>query len=75
MRYVASYLLATLGGNESPDAAAVKKILGSCGIDFDEAKAKKVIDSLKGKNLEELIRKGKLTFHTTLFNMNLIFVH
>lgn len=59
MRYVAAYLLAQLGGHNDPSAADIKKILGSVGIDFDEDKAKKVIDSLKGKNVEELIEKGK----------------
>ena len=28
MRYVAAYLLAQLGGNDAPDAAAIKAILG-----------------------------------------------
>lgn len=60
MRYVAAYLLAVLGGNETPDVAAVKKILGSVGIDCEEAKAKKVIESLKGKQIEELIEKGSV---------------
>uniref|UniRef100_A0A915L595 Large ribosomal subunit protein P2 n=1 Tax=Romanomermis culicivorax TaxID=13658 RepID=A0A915L595_ROMCU len=57
MRYVAAYLLAGLGGNEHPDSAAIKKILSAVGVDFDEAKAKKVIESLKGKSTEELIMK------------------
>ena len=59
MRYVAAYLLAQLGGHADPSAADMKKILGSVGIDYDEDKAKKVIESLKGKNVEDLIEKGK----------------
>jgi large subunit ribosomal protein LP2 len=47
MRYVAAYLLATLGGNASPSADDVKAILSSVGIDADAAKLDKVFFSLK----------------------------
>merc|ERR1712189_158814 len=36
MRYVAAYLLAQLGGNDAPDAAAIKAILSSVGVDADK---------------------------------------
>ena len=42
MRYVAAYLLATLGGNATPSAADVKAILSSVGIEADAAKLDKV---------------------------------
>ena len=42
MRYVAAYLLATLGGNASPSDDDVKKILSSVGIEADDAKLQKV---------------------------------
>ncbi len=42
MRYVAAYLLATLGGKANPTDADVKKILSSVGIEADEAKLSKV---------------------------------
>jgi len=58
MRYVAAYLLAVLGGNQSPSAADIKKILSSVGIDAEEDKLKKVISELNGKNIEELIAEG-----------------
>lgn len=58
MRYVAAYLLASLSG-KSPDAAAIKKILDSVGIEADAAQMKTVIDNLKGKDLEELIAEGE----------------
>lgn len=61
MRYVAAYCLATLGGNKSPSAADVKKILGSVGIEVDEEKAKKVISELSGKDLNEVIAAGMRT--------------
>lgn len=59
MRYVAAYLLAALGGNESPSAADIEKILSSVGIEADATLLKKVIGDLKDKNLAELIEAGK----------------
>lgn len=59
MRYVAAYLLAVLGGNESPTAADIEKILGSVGIDVDEEKLSKVISELKGKNISDVIAEGQ----------------
>jgi len=58
MRYAAAYVLAVLGGNANPDASAISKILGSVGIDSDNAKAQRVIDALKGKNIEQVIAEG-----------------
>lgn len=58
MRYVAAYLLAVLAGNESPDLAALEKILSSVGVKVDQEKAKKVIGELKGKSIETLIKDG-----------------
>jgi large subunit ribosomal protein LP2 len=42
MRYVAAYLLATLGGKASPSEADIKAILSSVGIEADQAKLSKV---------------------------------
>lgn len=58
MRYVATYLLAVLGGNENPTEADIKKILSSVGIDADNDCVKKVVGELKGKNLAELMAAG-----------------
>ncbi|KAM9321513.1 uncharacterized protein PAF06_006082 [Gastrophryne carolinensis] len=58
MRYVAAYLLATLGGNSSPSAKDIKKILSSVGIDADEERLSKVVDELSGKNLDDLVNSG-----------------
>lgn len=43
MRYVAAYLLAVLGGNNSPSKEDISKILGSIGLDIDEDKLGKVV--------------------------------
>lgn len=58
MRYVAAYLLAVLGGNKNPSSDDLKKILGSVGVELDKTKADKVINELKGKEIEEVIKKG-----------------
>merc|ERR1712212_1461322 len=46
------------GGNSSPKAADLEKILSSVGIEADAAQIKKVISELNGKDLEELIAAG-----------------
>lgn len=58
MRYVAAYLLAVLAGNQTPDVAALEKILSSVGVKVEKDSATKVINELKGKNLEDLIKEG-----------------
>ncbi|XP_025890586.1 60S acidic ribosomal protein P2 [Nothoprocta perdicaria] len=58
MRYVAAYLLAVLGGNESPTSKDLKKILDSVGIETDDERVNKVISELNGKNIEDVIAQG-----------------
>ncbi|XP_033971948.1 ribosomal protein, large P2, like [Trematomus bernacchii] len=58
MRYVAAYLLSSLGGNANPGAADLKKILESVGIEADETRLEKVVSELTGKNVEEVIATG-----------------
>jgi ribosomal protein L12E/L44/L45/RPP1/RPP2 len=36
MRLIAAYLLAVLGGNPNPDAAAIKNILNAAEVSVDE---------------------------------------
>ncbi|MXQ90454.1 hypothetical protein E5288_WYG016191 [Bos mutus] len=62
MRYVASYLLAALGGNSSPSAKDIKKILDSVGIEADDDRLNKVISELHGKNIEDVIAQGEVVF-------------
>lgn len=54
MRYVAAYLLATLGGNKSPSASDIKDILESVGIDVDSERLDVVIKELSGKDIDEV---------------------
>ena len=59
MRYIGAYLLAVLGGNANPDAAAVKAILAAQNVTVDDALLNKLVGELNGKNIEELIEAGK----------------
>ncbi|KAJ8911254.1 hypothetical protein NQ315_015255 [Exocentrus adspersus] len=59
MRYVAAYLLAVLGGKNSPAAADLEKILSSVGVEADGDRVKKVISELNGKSVDEVIAQGR----------------
>ncbi|EDO47503.1 predicted protein [Nematostella vectensis] len=59
MRYVAAYLLATLGNNKNPSAKDIKGILDSVGIESDMERLNKVISELSGKSVDEIIQAGK----------------
>ena len=54
MRNVAAYLLLQAGGNESPSAADVKKLLAVVGIETDDDRLKTLISELKGKSTAEV---------------------
>uniref|UniRef100_K3WA32 60S acidic ribosomal protein P2 n=1 Tax=Globisporangium ultimum (strain ATCC 200006 / CBS 805.95 / DAOM BR144) TaxID=431595 RepID=K3WA32_GLOUD len=58
MRYIAAYLLAVLGGNESPSAADVTKIISSVGVEVDAERLAKVISELEGKDVNKIIAAG-----------------
>jgi len=58
MKVVAAYLLAVLGGNPSPDSAAVCKILASVSIEADKARVDQLVSELKGKDLSAVIAAG-----------------
>lgn len=57
MRYVAAYLLASLAAKD-PTEEDINKILSSVGIESDSVKLQKVLNELKGKNLESIIAEG-----------------
>lgn len=59
MRYVAAYLLAVLGGKETPAAGDIEKILSSVGIEVDSARLSQVVAQLKGKSIDDLIKEGR----------------
>ena len=51
MRHIAAYLLLQIGGNSSPTADDVKKVLGAVGIEADEERLDKLIAELEGKDV------------------------
>lgn len=51
MKHLAAYLLLTLGGNASPSAADVKKVLESVGIEADNDRLTTLLSELKGKDI------------------------
>lgn len=52
MRYIAAYLLLKIGGNESPTAADIKKVIQSVGIEVDETRLNTLISELGGKDID-----------------------
>ncbi|TBU43513.1 60s acidic ribosomal protein-domain-containing protein [Dichomitus squalens] len=58
MRHLAAYLLLQIGGNASPSAADVKKVLGAVGIEADDERLEKLISELDGKDVSALIAEG-----------------
>lgn len=59
MKVIAAYLLACLGGNASPSAADIKKILGSVGIEADDDRIELLLSQLAGKDITEVIAAGR----------------
>lgn len=58
MKVVCAYLLAALGGNASPSADDIKSILGSVGVEADDAKIDQLLTQLEGKDLADIIAEG-----------------
>ncbi|CCM02432.1 uncharacterized protein FIBRA_04531 [Fibroporia radiculosa] len=58
MRHIAAYLLLQLGGNASPSASDVKKVLDAVGIEADDERLEKLVSELEGKDINELIAEG-----------------
>ena len=51
MRHLAAYLLLQIGGNASPSAADIKKVLGAVGIEAEDERLEKLISELEGKDV------------------------
>lgn len=64
MRHIAAYLLLVLGGNESPSAEDVTKLLSSVGIDADADRVGKLVGALEGK-----VRPGRAQPSVTPANL------
>jgi len=64
MKVVAAYLLATLGGNTSPSASDVQKILKSVGASAEDDRVNALLGELSGKSLDEVLSAGKAKLAT-----------
>ena len=58
MRYIAAYLLLQIGGNSSPSADDITKLLSTVGIDCESERLDKLLSELDGKSIDELIAAG-----------------
>ncbi|EPX75042.1 60S acidic ribosomal protein P2B subunit [Schizosaccharomyces octosporus yFS286] len=58
MKYLAAYLLLTVGGKQSPSASDVESVLSTVGIEAEKERVESLLRELDGKNLEELISAG-----------------
>ncbi|ODQ52390.1 hypothetical protein SAICODRAFT_81727, partial [Saitoella complicata NRRL Y-17804] len=58
MKYLAAYLLLTIGGNASPSAEDIKSVLSAVGIEADEERLSSLLKELEGKDINELIAEG-----------------
>lgn len=59
MKVIAAFLLAVLGGNTTPSAADLKKILGSVGAEAEDDRIEFLLSEVKGKDITELIASGR----------------
>lgn len=59
MRHLAAYLLLVVGGNSTPSAEDVTKLLSQAGIEVDDERLTQLITDLEGKDIAELIELGK----------------
>jgi large subunit ribosomal protein LP2 len=62
MRHIAAYLLLQIGGNASPSASDVQKVLGAVGIEADEERLEKLISELDGKDINT-VRSLEVSCH------------
>ncbi|KIK99796.1 hypothetical protein PAXRUDRAFT_822328 [Paxillus rubicundulus Ve08.2h10] len=58
MRHIAAYLLLQIGGNTSPSAGDVKKLLAAVGIEADDERLEKLISEVGDKDINCLIAEG-----------------
>eukprot|EP00931_Biecheleriopsis_adriatica_P024094 TRINITY_DN1509_c0_g6_i1.p2 TRINITY_DN1509_c0_g6~~TRINITY_DN1509_c0_g6_i1.p2 ORF type:complete len:117 (-),score=53.61 TRINITY_DN1509_c0_g6_i1:192-542(-) len=58
MKYMGAYLMAVIGGNESPGADDIKAILEAGGISYEDELINKLCERMDGKQAHELISAG-----------------
>lgn len=58
MKYLAAYILCVVGGNATPSAADVSKVVTSAGGECDEAALEILMNDVAGKDINELMAAG-----------------
>ncbi|KAF9132171.1 60S acidic ribosomal protein P2 [Mortierella sp. 14UC] len=58
MKYLAAYLLLTIGGNAAPSAKDITALLATVGIEAESERIETLIAQLAGKDINELIAEG-----------------
>lgn len=58
MKYIAAYALLVLGGNATPSAADVEKVLKEAGIKSEAEHVERLVAALAGKPFHELVKSG-----------------
>ncbi|KAG0378989.1 MAG: 60S acidic ribosomal protein P2 [Linnemannia gamsii] len=58
MKYLAAYLLLTIGGNTAPAAKDITALLATVGIEAEAERIETLIAQLAGKDINELIAEG-----------------
>ena len=58
MKHIAAFALLVLGGNASPTAADVEKVLKDAGAKPDSDKVASMIKAFEGKDFNELVKSG-----------------
>ncbi len=58
MKYLAAYALVALSGEKDITAADIKKVLGDAQIKAEDADITRLLESVKGKPIHQLIADG-----------------
>ena len=58
MKYLAAYALVALSGKKDITAADIKKVLGDAQIKAEDADITRLLESVKGKPIQQLIADG-----------------
>ncbi|GJJ70526.1 large subunit ribosomal protein LP2 [Entomortierella parvispora] len=58
MKYLAAYLLLTIGGNTAPAASDISALLATVGVETESERVEALIAQLAGKDINELIAEG-----------------
>merc|ERR1711920_433406 len=59
MKIVAAYLLCVLGGNATPSAADVEKVLTAIGAEADADQIALLVKEMEGKDINEVLEAGQ----------------